>query len=161
MRSAGLWTSTPRFGPALCAARFLALCISVAAPPFAESLLAFANTANAMRYCRAVQKQLEDAKWPQSLPVRLARALVSDDAKRGHAVFSGLRVQMAVHTGRPQVQEDPLTQRTEYSGSDVGHVNKVCGLSAGGQILLTATTVHQLIHLYTGAHHSLAGPPVA
>ncbi|AJF96990.1 hypothetical protein TW95_gp0256 [Pandoravirus inopinatum] len=81
--------------------------------------LVFARADAALDFCRTAQTALLDAEWPPHL-LHHADACEETGGNADDAVvFRGLRVRMAVHTGRVRATMDPLTRRYTYTGPGV------------------------------------------
>eukprot|EP00667_Euglena_gracilis_P001187 EG_transcript_1187 len=106
-------------------------------------MCAFASTVDCARFCVGVQHRLMEVKWPRTLYANVP-ARVEDDGF-GQIIWKGLRVRMGFHTGEPNTQENPLTQRTDYFGKDVNFASRISAVGAGGQVLLSSASARELL----------------
>lgn len=96
-------------------------------------MVAFANAADAVRWCVAGQTALFEADWPAGLAA-LPEA-VTTPAHRG------LRVRMGGHLGTPTCERDPVTGRMDYFGPMVNRSARIGAAGHGGQIVLSQALV--------------------
>ncbi len=100
-------------------------------------IIAFQEAAPAVAMCLVMQERLHAAEWPESLN---DETVVELSGTTEDGSFRGLRVRMGVHTGRPDCQPDPVTGRMDYFGSMVNRAARVCGVSHGGQLVVSRAT---------------------
>lgn len=100
-------------------------------------MIAFHSVIEAVRFCMAAQSNLHQALWPDDL----TSSKPSSPAPRPTVNRAGLLVRMAVHTGDPFVQVDPLTEGIDYVGPTVNRATRLCAAAHGGQVLLSSTSM--------------------
>lgn len=62
-------------------------------------MIAFGETANAVRFCLATQIQLIQAPWPDKLLALEDCSVVRSHVTPTNLIFRGFRVRMGIHTG--------------------------------------------------------------
>lgn len=98
-------------------------------------MVAFGSAIQAVRWCLAAQEGLAAVQWP---PEILAHEAAREEAKPdGERLFSGLRLRMGVHIGRPECRPDPVTGRMDYFGPMVNRAARVAAAAHGGQVVVT------------------------
>eukprot|EP01063_Lacrimia_lanifica_P014788 TRINITY_DN2133_c0_g2_i2.p1 TRINITY_DN2133_c0_g2~~TRINITY_DN2133_c0_g2_i2.p1 ORF type:complete len:2057 (+),score=546.29 TRINITY_DN2133_c0_g2_i2:112-6282(+) len=96
---------------------------------------AFPHENAAMVFAVELQTQLHQSQWPDTLLKHELCCAETDN--KGRAVFAGLRVRMAVHSGRTLSLPHPETGVVDYWGPPVAVTAKLCGAGHGGQVLVT------------------------
>ncbi|KNC48966.1 adenylate and Guanylate cyclase catalytic domain-containing protein [Thecamonas trahens ATCC 50062] len=98
-------------------------------------MVAFSETANAVRCGLAIQRALLDAPWPDKLLENADSQVVRGDD--GELLYRGLRVRVGIHTGEPIYARDPITGRMDYFGPMVNRSARVESRSSGGQVVIS------------------------
>lgn len=62
------------------------------------------------------------------------RSFVETDAS-GAVIYSGIRVRMGVHTGRPKCEPNAVYGRADYKGPAMAIAHGLCDAAHGGQVL--------------------------
>jgi len=98
----------------------------------------FHDAIDAVEFCLSVQTELCKCKWPEA-------TLQHPDAMPSrNGVWSGLRVRMGMHSGRPEVDTHELTGRVRYEGQSVAIAKAIEDTCHGGQIVLSAQSFAQI-----------------
>jgi predicted ATPase/class 3 adenylate cyclase len=100
-------------------------------------MVAFRDPVVAIEFCLAVQGELLDAEWPESLMRHPEAAEIKDP--KGTVLFRGLRVRLAIHSGDVESESDPITGRVEYYGRVVSCGVRLVQVAHGGQVLASGT----------------------
>jgi len=90
-------------------------------------MVAFGESADALRFCVGAQQALEAAGWPDGIGAVLVR--------------------MGVHSGEPIVSADPRTGRTDYFGPMVNRAARVAAAGHGGQVLISESALKRSEHV--------------
>eukprot|EP00026_Physarum_polycephalum_P001822 Phypoly_transcript_01825.p1 GENE.Phypoly_transcript_01825~~Phypoly_transcript_01825.p1 ORF type:complete len:934 (+),score=138.65 Phypoly_transcript_01825:235-3036(+) len=100
-------------------------------------LIAFATAEDAVNFCVATQIALLHVNWPSKLlTVNSCAKVIGSD---GELLWNGLRVQMAIHSGVPNCDHDPLTDRMVYMGPVVEKTLKMLrGIKRGSIVVSDA-----------------------
>ena len=84
--------------------------------------------------------------WPPALQTHPQAEAIpgidgpQDDAEFG-SVFNGLRIRMAVSTGKPEsIRIHPVTKRHEYSGTLALTADALLSVATGGMIIVDTNT---------------------
>jgi len=101
-------------------------------------MIAFADAAEALRFCIRIQYKLLEVHWPEKLYWNPESAIEIDETDA--VSYKGLRVRMGLLTGEPICSEDPITGRTDYFGPVVNRAARVQSAANGGQIIMSGST---------------------
>eukprot|EP01090_Pellita_catalonica_P003386 TRINITY_DN1304_c0_g1_i3.p1 TRINITY_DN1304_c0_g1~~TRINITY_DN1304_c0_g1_i3.p1 ORF type:complete len:1074 (-),score=264.73 TRINITY_DN1304_c0_g1_i3:330-3551(-) len=104
-------------------------------------MVAFGDSADAMRWCLEIQNRLLTIKWPAALlkhPDSKVEKITTDNGKE-KTLYIGLRVRIGVHSGIPRCEIDPVTNRMDYFGPMVNRSARVEQQTHGGQIMVSET----------------------
>ncbi|KAA6421082.1 MAG: serine threonine kinase [Trebouxia sp. A1-2] len=109
--------------------------------------MAFHDPIDAIAWALDVQHRLLLLPWPAEL-------LTQADAKEMYSppfmpirrlMFKGLRVRMAMHTGKPEaIQVHHVTRQVEYRGDVVALTEALVGFPSGGQVLMSGSTYQRV-----------------
>ena len=106
-------------------------------------MVAFTAVSAALLWCSSVQMLLLDEPWPKEI-LDLPEAREVRDAN-GTLIARGLSLRMGIHCGAPVCEMDLVSRRMDYYGPMVNRASRVANSAAGGQILLSADALRELI----------------
>eukprot|EP00755_Sulcionema_specki_P010890 Sspe_Gene.7199::Locus_2439_Transcript_1_1_Confidence_1.000_Length_3663::g.7199::m.7199 len=112
-------------------------------------MVAFSSHVDAAKFCLDVQSDLVEQVWPEELELPPV-----PDSKR--PVWSGLKVRMGLHYGEAILEENPLTGRGDYRGSNVNKAARVEGKALGGTVCVT----NEMLSKIAGDLASIGSPLV-
>ncbi len=92
-------------------------------------MVAFNSALDALEFCMTTQQTLQNGRWSPSL--------LNLDPPDQTLKIRGPRVRMGIHTGQPQLQENPLSRRMDYFGPMVNRAARLAHAAHGGQVVLS------------------------
>ncbi|KAK9834423.1 hypothetical protein WJX74_001487 [Apatococcus lobatus] len=108
--------------------------------------MVFHDAIDAVHWALATQIALLQAPWPSPLlehPKACEEWYEGEDGS--HLLFRGIRVRMAINTGKPScVSAHKVTRQLEYSGSVVELTEALTSLPSGGQVMLGALAAERV-----------------
>ncbi|KAG9316864.1 hypothetical protein JVU11DRAFT_2939 [Chiua virens] len=105
-------------------------------------MCSFPTTLAALWWALTVQVQLMHEPWPHEILACEEGKEVWDS--QGNLIARGLSVRMGMHCGTPVCEPDPITNRMDYFGPMVIRAARICGNTAGGQIVCSADVVREI-----------------
>jgi len=127
--------------------------------------MAFHDAFDAVSFCLEVQSKLVRCDWPKEI-LQHPEACTSKDG-----TLRGLRIRMAVHSGRPaSVTKHDTTRRSCYGGRLVALTKSIEDMCSGGQILVSSDCFARIQSIITClgspqvvdlGEHVLQGPGLA
>eukprot|EP00667_Euglena_gracilis_P002067 EG_transcript_2067 len=97
-------------------------------------VLVFHTPHEAVRWCAVAQAALQRLAWPADLAELAASGTELDPD--GRVVFTGLRVQMGVCTGKAHLKHNLTTGQVEYSPALLNKAHTITKLALPGEILV-------------------------
>ncbi|DBA91536.1 TPA: hypothetical protein ACH3X1_003159 [Trebouxia sp. C0004] len=121
--------------------------------------MAFHDPIDAIAWALNVQHRLLLLPWPAELLDHPECTKQSSAHGSGPAIFCGLRVRMAIHTGKPDsIQVHHVTRQIEYHGELMSLTEAIIGFPVGGQVLISGSTYQRIY----GRLHTIGPlPPIA
>jgi adenylate cyclase len=106
-------------------------------------MVAFRAVSAALLWCSSIQMLLLDEPWPKEI-LDLPEGREVRDAN-GILITRGLSLRMGIHCGTPVCEMDLVSRRMDYYGPMVNRASRVANSEAGGQILLSADALRELL----------------
>ena len=100
-------------------------------------MVAFDTAYDAVRFCLKTQERLAGCEWPAEL-------LALPDCRQVEGAWNGLRVRMGVHSGDVELEENPVTCRSDYFGKVVNKAARLVSTASGGAIAVSEEVLASL-----------------
>lgn len=107
-------------------------------------MVTFFSSKDALLWCIAVQRELLKLNWPQPLLTLPASCKEFSKEDEKEMIYSGIRIRMGIHTGKPNCRRNPVTGRMDYFGPVVNRSARVSDSAHGGQIICTQEVYEEI-----------------
>eukprot|EP00906_Rhabdomonas_costata_P028095 RCo039865 len=105
-------------------------------------LIAFPSAKEAVEWACEVQKALLEVRWSSSL-LELPACRVERDSSKT-ILMAGLRLQIGISTGFPEVRPLLKGNRVEYSGSVLQQAHALCHIARAAEVMINPGTFEDL-----------------